>query len=83
MILPSLVSPELIFTRLDPLKTAFKLFKVPYGCLVPVNVDNLLVAGRCVSGDKVSHAAMRNMMACTVTGQVKRESQQEILKGEV
>ena len=39
--------------------------------MVPTDVDNLLVAGRCVSGDKVSHAAMRNMMACTVTGQVK------------
>lgn len=24
-------------------------------------VENLLVAGRCVAGDKVSHAAMRNM----------------------
>ena len=46
------------------------LFQVPYGCLVPKNVDNLLVAGRCVSGDRVSHAAMRNMMACTVSGQV-------------
>jgi hypothetical protein len=27
------------------------------------SVDNLLVAGRCVAGDKTSHAAMRNMMA--------------------
>ena len=27
------------------------------------------MAGRCVAGDKTSHAAMRNMMACTVTGQ--------------
>merc|ERR1711894_689221 len=33
------------------------------------NINNLLVAGRCVAGDKPSHAAMRNMMACTVTGQ--------------
>ena len=32
-------------------------------------MQNLLVAGRCVAGDKTSHAAMRNMMACTVTGQ--------------
>ena len=45
------------------------LFQVPYGCMVPVGADNLLVAGRCVAGDKTSHAAMRNMMACTVTGQ--------------
>ena len=32
-------------------------------------IANLLVAGRCIAGDKVSHTAMRNMMACTVTGQ--------------
>ncbi len=31
--------------------------------------DNLLVAGRCVAGDKVSHAATRQMMCCSVTGQ--------------
>ena len=51
------------------LPTTGRYFQVPYGCMVPVDVDNLLVAGRCVSGDRVSHAAMRNMMACTVTGQ--------------
>ena len=33
------------------------------------DVDNLLVAGRIVAGDMISHAAMRNMMACCVTGQ--------------
>ena len=36
--------------------------------MLPQTVKNLLVAGRCVAGDKTSHAAMRNMMACTVTG---------------
>ena len=46
-----------------------RYFEVPYGCMVPLEVDNLLVAGRCVAGDMVSHAAMRNMMACSVTGQ--------------
>ena len=51
------------------LPTTGRYFQVPYGCMVPVDIDNLLVAGRCVSGDRVSHAAMRNMMACTVTGQ--------------
>lgn len=51
------------------LPTTGRYFEVPYGCLVPREVDNLLVGGRCVAGDKVSHAAMRNMMACTVTGQ--------------
>ncbi len=46
-----------------------RYFEVPFGCLIPIGVDNLLVAGRCVAGDRVSHCAMRNMMACTVTGQ--------------
>jgi len=51
------------------LPTTGRYFQVPYGCLVPQAVDNLIVAGRCVAGDKISHCAMRNMMACTVTGQ--------------
>ena len=51
------------------LPTTGRYFQVPYGCLVPQSVENLLVAGRCVAGDKISHCAMRNMMACTVTGQ--------------
>jgi hypothetical protein len=51
------------------LPTTGRYFQVPYGCLVPQAVDNLLVAGRCVAGDKISHCAMRNMLACTVTGQ--------------
>ena len=42
---------------------------VPYGIILPQKVENLLVAGRCVAGDKVSHAATRQMMCCTVTGQ--------------
>ena len=50
------------------LPTTGRYLQVPYGCLVP-DVDNLLVAGRCVSGDVLSHAATRNMMCCTVTGQ--------------
>ena len=51
------------------LPTTGRYFQVPYGILVPQGVENLLVAGRCVAGDKISHAALRNMMCCTVTGQ--------------
>ncbi|MBW2633899.1 MAG: FAD-dependent oxidoreductase [Deltaproteobacteria bacterium] len=46
-----------------------RYFQVPYGIILPQKVENLLVAGRCVAGDKVSHAATRQMMCCTVTGQ--------------
>jgi hypothetical protein len=51
------------------LPTSGRYFQVPYGCMLPEGVENLLVGGRAVAGDRVSHAAMRNMMACTVTGQ--------------
>lgn len=51
------------------LPTTGRYFQVPLGCLIPTGIDHLLVAGRCISGDSVSHTAMRNMMACTVTGQ--------------
>ncbi|TAN11845.1 MAG: FAD-dependent oxidoreductase [Rhizobiaceae bacterium] len=51
------------------LPTTGRYFQIPYGILLPKSVENLLVAGRCVGGDKMSHAATRNMMCCAVTGQ--------------
>ncbi len=51
------------------LPTTGRYFHVPYRTLVPKQVDNLLVAGRATGGDRDSHAATRNMMCCTVTGQ--------------
>jgi len=51
------------------LPTTGRYFQVPYGMLVPEGVENLLAAGRCVSSDKLAHAALRSMMCCTVTGQ--------------
>jgi hypothetical protein len=51
------------------LPTTGRYFHVPYRSLVPQGVGNLLVAGRCIGGDKVSHAAVRNMMCCAVSGQ--------------
>jgi hypothetical protein len=51
------------------LPTTGRYFHVPYRSLVPQGVENLLVAGRCIGGDRVSHAAVRNMMCCAVSGQ--------------
>jgi FAD dependent oxidoreductase len=51
------------------LPTTGRYFQVPYRSLVPRGVANLLVAGRSIGGDKVSHASTRNMMCCTVSGQ--------------
>jgi ribulose 1,5-bisphosphate synthetase/thiazole synthase len=51
------------------LPTTGRYWHVPYRALVPKGVGNLLVAGRCIGGDKVSHASARNMMCCAVSGQ--------------
>jgi hypothetical protein len=51
------------------LPTTGRYFHVPYRSLVPKGVANLLVAGRSIGGDKTSHAAVRNMMCCAVSGQ--------------
>jgi ribulose 1,5-bisphosphate synthetase/thiazole synthase len=51
------------------LPTTGRYFHVPYRALVPKGVSGLIVAGRCIGGDKVSHAAVRNMMCCAVSGQ--------------
>ncbi len=51
------------------LPTTGRYFHVPYRALLPKGVGNLLVAGRSIGGDKVSHAAVRNMMCCAVIGQ--------------
>jgi len=50
------------------LPTTGRYFQIPSRALIG-DIDNLLVAGRCVAGDAVSHAATRNMMCCCVTGQ--------------
>ena len=50
--------------------TTGRYFHIPYRAMLPKSGPrNLIVAGRSIGGDKVSHAAVRNMMACAVAGQ--------------
>jgi len=49
--------------------TTGRYMQIPYRSLVPKKIDNLLVAGRCISGDRIAHSAFRNMSCCVVTGQ--------------
>jgi hypothetical protein len=51
------------------LPTTGRYWQLPYRALVPKGIGNLLVAGRCIGGDKMSHASARNMMCCAVSGQ--------------
>jgi hypothetical protein len=51
------------------LPTTGRYFHVPYRAMLPKGVNSLIVTGRTIGGDKVSHAAVRNMMCCAVAGQ--------------
>ena len=49
--------------------TAGPFFGVPYGCLAPKGVSNLLVAGRALSADAMAGSATRMIPCCMVFGQ--------------
>jgi glycine/D-amino acid oxidase-like deaminating enzyme len=44
-------------------------YEIPYRTLLPMGVEQVLVAGRCISADHDAHARSRNMPACMATGQ--------------
>ena len=44
-------------------------YGVPYKCLVPVGVEGLLVAGRCISATADAAGAIRVMPPCAASGQ--------------
>jgi hypothetical protein len=51
------------------LPTTGRYFHVPYRAILPQDVENLLVAGRCVSAERLASTATRQMTCCCVTGQ--------------
>ena len=44
-------------------------WQIPYGVLVPKDVENVLAAGRCVSGERLMSDLIRVIPICLVTGQ--------------
>ncbi|MCH7699020.1 MAG: FAD-dependent oxidoreductase [Chloroflexi bacterium] len=44
-------------------------YQIPYGSLLPKDVTNLLVAGRCISVDHRVHHATKEIPACFATGE--------------
>ncbi|HVJ31588.1 MAG TPA: FAD-dependent oxidoreductase [Terriglobia bacterium] len=51
------------------LPTTGRYMQIPYRALLPRKIGNLLVAGRAIGGDRIAHAATRNMACCAVAGQ--------------
>jgi hypothetical protein len=44
-------------------------YGIPYRCLLPVDIEGLLVAGRCLSATHDAHASVRSMAQCMAMGQ--------------
>ena len=51
------------------LPTTGRYMHIPLRAALPKRVRHLAVAGRAIGGDKVAHAATRNMACCAVVGQ--------------
>lgn len=43
--------------------------RLPYGSILPQNVENLLVAGRCISAEEEAMGQLRLIPVCSATGQ--------------
>ncbi len=44
-------------------------YDIPYRCLLPLGIENLLIAGRCLSATHDAHASVRSMGQCMAMGQ--------------
>jgi len=45
------------------------MHNIPYRCIVPKRIDNLLVAGRCFSATREAQNKVRDIPACMAMGQ--------------
>ena len=44
-------------------------YSIPYGCLLPVNIEGLLLSGRNISGSHLAHSNFRIMSVCIALGE--------------
>lgn len=57
------------FTWIKTNKRGSIAYDIPYRCLIPKGIDNILVAGRCISATHEALGSTRLMATCMVTGQ--------------
>ncbi len=58
-----------------------KPYDIPYRALLPLDVDGLLVAGRCIGGDFQAHASYRVTGNACVLGEVAGRAAADAIKG--
>ena len=46
-----------------------KGYTIPYGCLIPRDIDGLLLSGRCIGGTHMAHSNYRAMPICVGIGE--------------
>ena len=44
-------------------------YEIPFRCLIPRNIDNVLVAGRCISAEQEAQASVRVAAQCFAFGE--------------
>lgn len=50
-------------------REAIPPYQIPYRCLLVKGIENMLTAGRCISGDQVAQSSYRMIPTCAATGQ--------------
>jgi hypothetical protein len=56
-------------SEIRPKRGSMKPYQIPYRCLVPKEIDNLFVSGRCISGTHEAHASYRVTGDCMAMGE--------------
>ena len=55
-------------------------YDIPYGCLIAKGIDNLLVAGRCISATHEAQGSIRIMPVCVATGEAAGKAAGKCIK---
>lgn len=58
-------------------------YDVPYRCLIPLGIDNLLIAGRPISATHEAHSSVRIMPICIAMGQAAGTAAALSVKGKI
>ena len=66
---PAVPREDEVYKQRENLVRAGGYFDIPYGCLVTEGVDNLLMAGQCISASHKAESSLRIQQTCMATGQ--------------